>query len=149
VFPGTTPEVAAGIQERSPGLVQLSLNVAWNHEALCGGIQKSILTDFSRKRGRFSPNVDKDGAMAPRTGLGYPHEGPFVVRADAAAGRRTHFQTLRTYKLGINQNHYTFTLVLLIKIDLCSELPWTKFISYKCFDMSTWLRPGCKSRPGS
>ena len=31
-----------------------------------------------RKRGRFSPNVDKNGAMAPRTGLGYPHEGPFV-----------------------------------------------------------------------
>ena len=33
---------------------------------------------FFRKRGRFSPNVDKIEEMAPRTRGGYPHEGPFV-----------------------------------------------------------------------
>ena len=30
------------------------------------------------KRGRFSPNVDENEEMAPRTRTGYPHEGPFV-----------------------------------------------------------------------
>ena len=33
---------------------------------------------FFRKRGRFSPNVDKNEEMAPRTRTGYPHEGPCV-----------------------------------------------------------------------
>ena len=34
---------------------------------------------------------------------------------------RTHLQTLIIYKLGFNQNYYTFTLMLLIKIVLCSK----------------------------
>jgi len=35
---------------------------------------------FFRKRGQFSPNVDKNGETAPRTETDCPHEGPFVVR---------------------------------------------------------------------
>ena len=44
------------------------------------GYSKVNFDRFFRKRGQFSPNVDKNGATAPRTGLGYPHEGPFVAR---------------------------------------------------------------------
>ena len=44
-------------------------------------------------------------------------------------------QTLIIDKLGVNQNYYTFTLILLIKTVLCSQFPWTKFINYGCFDM--------------
>jgi len=40
-----------------------------------------------------------------------------------AEHRRAHLQTLRIYKLGFNQNYYTFTLILLIKIVLCSIFP--------------------------
>jgi len=40
-----------------------------------------------------------------------------------------------TYKLGVLQNYKTFTLILLIKIVLCSEFPPTWFINYECFDM--------------
>jgi len=46
-----------------------------------------------------------------------------------------HMQTLIIYKLGANQNYYTFTLILLIKIDMCSKFPGTKFSNYKCFEM--------------
>ena len=47
-------------------------------------------------------------------------------------------QTLMTCKLGFNQNNYTFSLMLLIKIVLCSDFLWTKFINLiniKCFEM--------------
>ena len=47
-------------------------------KALRGGIQKSILTDLSGNVGDSRQMLTKNGAMAPRTGLGYPHEGPFV-----------------------------------------------------------------------
>ena len=40
-------------------------------------------------------------------------------------------------KLGFNQNCYTLTLILLMKILLCSKLPWTKFVNYKCFVMKS------------
>ena len=43
------------------------------------GYSKVNFDRFFRKRGRFSPNVDKNEEMAPRTRTGYPHEGPFVV----------------------------------------------------------------------
>ena len=36
---------------------------------------------------------------------------------------KTHVETLMIYKLGFNQNYYTFTLILLIKIVLCSKFP--------------------------
>ena len=43
------------------------------------GYSKVIFERFVRKRGRFSPNVDKNEGMAPRTRTGYyPHKGPFV-----------------------------------------------------------------------
>ena len=37
---------------------------------------------------------------------------------------RSHMQTHIIYKLGFNQNYYTFTLILLIKIVVCSKFPW-------------------------
>ena len=42
---------------------------------------------------------------------------------ESAAGtkRRSHVETLVTCKLGINQNYYTFTLILLIKIVPCNK----------------------------
>ena len=52
----------------------------------------------------------------------------------------TNLQTLIIYKLGVNQNYYTFTLILLIKIVLCSEFPRTNFIDDKCFDMKLRIR---------
>jgi hypothetical protein len=42
------------------------------------GYSKVNFERFFRKRGRFSPNVDQNEEMAPRTRTGYPHEGPFV-----------------------------------------------------------------------
>jgi len=35
----------------------------------------------------------------------------------------SHMQTLIIYKLGFNQNYYTFTLIVLIKIVLGSKFP--------------------------
>ena len=49
------------------------------HKALRGGIQKSILQDFSAKVGTSCQKLT-NGQTAPRTGTGYPHEGPFVGR---------------------------------------------------------------------
>ena len=43
--------------------------------------------------------------------------------------------TLTIYKLGFNQNYYTFALNFLINIVLCSKFPLTKFVNYKCFEM--------------
>ena len=37
--------------------------------------------------------------------------------------RQYHMQTLAIYKLGFNQNYYTFTLISLMKIVLCSKFP--------------------------
>ena len=48
---------------------------------------------------------------------------------------RSHMQTLLIYEFGFNQNSYTFTWILLIKIVVCSEIPWTKFINWKCFEI--------------
>ena len=45
------------------------------------GHSKVNFDRFFWKRRRFSPDVDKNGATAPRTGLGYPHEGPFAATA--------------------------------------------------------------------
>ena len=42
------------------------------------GYSKVKFEIFFMKRGRFSPNVDNNEEMAPRTRTGYPHEGPFV-----------------------------------------------------------------------
>jgi len=46
-------------------------------------------------------------------------------------------QTLTIYKLGFNQDYYTFTFISLIKIVLCSKFPLTKFIYH--FDMRLGL----------
>jgi hypothetical protein len=44
-------------------------------------------------------------------------------------------QKLLIFKLGLNQNHYTFTSISLIEIVLYSGFPWTQFINYKCCHM--------------
>ena len=60
-----------------------------------------------------------------------------VTRSWKEGTTESHMQTLIIYKLGFNQNYYTFTLILLIKIVLCSKFPSTKFINYKCFEMKS------------
>jgi hypothetical protein len=47
---------------------------------------------------------------------------------------KSHLQTLTIYKLGVDQNYYTFSLTLLTNIVLCSKIPSTWFIRQKCFD---------------
>ena len=65
----------------------------------------------------------------------------------ALSNQESHMQTLIIYKLGFNQNYYTFTLMLLIKIVLCIKFPWINFIKYKCFEMKSskellkWAQP--------
>ena len=44
---------------------------------------------------------------------------------------QSNMQTLIIPEPGINQNYYTFTLMLLIKFVLCSKLPATKFMNHK------------------
>ena len=52
-----------------------------------------------------------------------------------AGGQVIYLHTLMIYEIGFNQDNYTFTLVLLINIVLCSKFPWTEFINYKCIVM--------------
>ena len=51
-----------------------------------------------------------------------------ILSVPTSFGSGSHVQTLIIGKLGVDQNHYTFTLILLIKIVLCSRFPRTKFI---------------------
>ena len=62
--------------------------------------------------------------------------------------REFHVQTLTIYKPGFNRNDYTFTLILLIKISLCSKLHSTKFTNYKCYEMKSApnLQGGLRAR---
>ena len=46
---------------------------------------------------------------------------------------RPHMQTIIIYKLGFDQDYFTFTLILVINIVPCSEFPWTDFMNYNCF----------------
>ena len=69
--------------------------------------------------------------------------------AEAAEQLESHLQTLIIYKLGFNQNNYSFTPILLIKIVLCREFPWIKFMNHKFFDMkSAGVLRGDDARPG-
>ena len=43
------------------------------------GYSKVNFEIFFRKRWQFSPNVDKNEEMAPRTRTGHPYEGPFAA----------------------------------------------------------------------
>ena len=52
-----------------------------------------------------------------------------------------HLETLTIHTLGFNQNDYTFSLILLIKIILRSKFPETKFINCKCFDIKFHVQP--------
>ena len=51
-------------------------------------------------------------------------------------GAQSHIQTLKN-QLGLNPIYYTFTLILLMKIALCSKIPSTKFTSCKCFEIKS------------
>jgi len=44
--------------------------------------------------------------------------------------KQFHVETLMVYKLGFNQNYFTFSLILLIKLVLCGNFPRTMFINY-------------------
>jgi len=75
---------------------------------------------------------------------------PSVLRHDRGVvhAHQFHVETLIIHKLGFNQNYYTFALILLIKIVLCSKFPGTKFINYKLFEMK-FGEPGLFSAPES
>ena len=46
-----------------------------------------------------------------------------TYRCSRPAPAVSHMQTHTIYKLGFNQNYYTFTFLLLIKIVMCSKFP--------------------------
>jgi len=73
----------------------------------------------------------------PGRGLSCAREGTFL---GCTRGDQSHVETLKIYKLGSNQNYYTFALILLIKIVLCGKFHRTKFIHYKCFHMKSRQR---------
>ena len=47
----------------------------------------------------------------------------FIGPLAALEPGQSHLQTLVIYKLGFSQDYYIFTLILLIKIVLCSKFP--------------------------
>ena len=51
-------------------------------------------------------------------------------------------EALVIYNFCWNQNHCTFTLILLIGIVLYRKFPLTKFTDYKCFDMKSVYQLG-------
>jgi len=57
------------------------------------------------------------------TGVGLGIMGARSVDCVQIGTTESHMQTPIIYKLGFNQNYYTFTLMLLIKIVLCSKFP--------------------------
>ena len=62
------------------------------------------------------------------------------------SGARAHLQRLMIHKRVLHQHHYTFALMLLIKIVMRSRFPRNKFIDFKCFDTSSevgaWVLSG-------
>jgi hypothetical protein len=59
----------------------------------------------------------------PGTGTGYVPTALPTVAPYTLTGSGFHMQTLIIYKLGFNQNYYTISLTLLIKIVMCSKVP--------------------------
>ena len=57
-------------------------------------------------------------AYEPPTGLVLQGLGPAVK-----VSGRFHVKTVIIYKLGFNENYYTFTSILLAKIVMCSNFP--------------------------
>ena len=66
---------------------QVPLPPRLSHARPFVGVFKGQFDSFFRKRGRFSPNVDKNEEMAPRTRTGYPHEEPFMICSNRRAYR--------------------------------------------------------------
>ena len=50
-------------------------------------------------------------------------EGLAWFRGERTRSVRSHMPTLMIYELGFNQDYYTFTLISLVKIILCSKFP--------------------------
>jgi len=66
-------------------------------------------------------SLSRRTALGGWRGEGAPLRIFVVVVRVAAATWGFHVETLIIYKLGFKQNYYTFALILLIKIVLCSE----------------------------
>ena len=60
-----------------------------------------------------------------------------LVRRTVGARAESHMQTRIFPKIHFNQNHHTFTSILLTKIVLCSNFPWTKSINCNWFAMKS------------
>ena len=59
---------------------------------------------------------------------------------------RLHMQTLLIHKFGFNQHYYTFALISLMKIVLCSKFHWNRLIDY--MRLALWMRrplPPCSA----
>jgi hypothetical protein len=89
---------------------------------------------MSPPRNRFSfrcyhTTLLGQGKYALLTGQGT--DGTIRFVKTHAIQQRSHVETLIIYKLGSNQNYYTFPLTLLIRIVLCSKFP----MNHKCFHM--------------
>ena len=67
---------------------------------------------------RFSRHLTENGSSQDQ----YLALTVLSVLNSLYGSRRFHLQTFVIYKLGYNQNYYTITLTLLIKIVLCNEL---------------------------
>ena len=62
-----------------------------------------------------------------------------VIRGGRIVNVESHMQTLMISRLGFNQNYYTFTLILLTTIVMCSQIPRTEFVDDRRFEMiSSW-----------
>ena len=74
-----------------------------------------------------------------------------MTSAQARRWRRSDVETLIFYKLGINQNHYTFALILPIKTVMCSKFPETKFTDYEfsIWDLSLSLSQSVRAHLGN
>ena len=86
-----------------------------------GAPRQSTKYTFPRYHARLG---DHPGAYTARITLPYPIVPyPTLPYPPQVERGRLHMQTLVIYKLGFNQNYYTFTSILLIKIVLCSKFP--------------------------
>ena len=80
--------------------------------------------------------------MDAPAGYDFEKEGGYAVLVSGgqqlmAFQGQSPMETIKICKLGFNQDHYTFALILLMKIVLCSKCYRIKLIDYKCFHMKS------------
>ena len=102
---------------------------------MLGYMEKGIQTPMAQ--GRFTTTIwmiqwTRTSRLSIKNSLA-DHIPAAHDREDLCRG--SHPQTLVIYRTGFNQVYYTLTLILLVKIVMCSKIPYTKFINCKCFDM--------------